>query len=251
HELRTPLNAIIGYSELIREDATDENNEQLAADADAVVRSARHLLELINDILDLSKIESGRLKLSLEDFDVAAMLRDVVTVAQPLVERQGNVLRLTIDREPVSMYSDQTKIRQCIFNLVSNAAKFTENGTIDLSLRHEDLGALSCLVFEVQDSGIGMSPAELAKLFDAFSQIDSELGRRHTGSGLGLTITRRLARKLGGDIQVHSEVGAGTAFMIRLPVRYQRASESTTWGRSLAAAIEKSSSSLRIGDLQR
>ena len=118
-------------------------------------------------------------------------------------------------------------------------------------LRHEDLGALSCLVFEVQDSGIGMSPAELAKLFDAFSQIDSELGRRHTGSGLGLTITRRLARKLGGDIQVHSEVGAGTAFMIRLPVRYQRASESTTWGRSLAAAIEKSSSSLRIGDLQR
>ncbi|MEZ4379916.1 MAG: ATP-binding protein [Nannocystaceae bacterium] len=251
HELRTPLNAIIGYSELIREDATDENHEQLAADADAVVRSARHLLELINDILDLSKIESGRLELSLEDFDVAAMLRDVVTVAQPLVERQGNALRLSIDREPVSMYSDQTKIRQCIFNLVSNAAKFTENGAIDLSLRREDLGALSCLVFEVRDSGIGMAPEQLAKLFDAFSQIDSELGRRHVGSGLGLTITRRLARKLGGDIQVHSEVGAGTSFMIRLPIRYQRASDSTTWGRSLAAAIEKSSSSLRIGDIQR
>ena len=246
HELRTPLNAIIGYSELLHEDATEGGHEGMAADAQAVTSSAKHLLALINDILDLSRIESGRMRLKIEEFDVAAMLRDVVTAAEPLAERQGNALRLSIDREPVLMISDETKIRQCILNLVSNAAKFTERGTIDIRLSREKLGVLPCLVFEVSDTGIGLEQEALTDLFRAFSQVDSELARKHTGTGLGLTITRRLARKLGGEILVASEVGVGTTFTIRLPQHYQSAGDSMTWGQSVASAIERSSASLQI-----
>ncbi len=246
HELRTPLNAIIGYSELLYEDASDGGHESMAADALAVSNSAKHLLALINDILDLSRIESGRMRLKIEEFDVGEMLRDVLTAAQPLADRQGNTLRMHMDREPVMMTSDQTKIRQCILNLVSNAAKFTEQGTIDVRMRHEKLGVLPCLTFEVADSGIGLEQEALTDLFRAFSQVDSELARKHTGTGLGLTITRRLARKLGGEIQVASEVGVGTTFTIRVPQHYQSAGDSMTWGQSVASAIERSSASLQI-----
>ncbi|MEZ4449238.1 MAG: ATP-binding protein [Nannocystaceae bacterium] len=246
HELRTPLNAVIGYGEMIGEAAEERGDDELARDADAIVRSAKHLLELINDILDLSKIEAGRMELQISEFDAAELIRDVVTVALPLVERQGNTLSVMIDREPSPMKSDRTKIRQCLLNLLSNAAKFTRQGTIELRLRHTELGTLPVLAFVVGDTGIGMPPEALDKLFKPFSQIDNEEQQRHTGTGLGLAITRRLCRKLGGDINVASRLGVGTTFTIRLPERYHRGAESTSWGQSMLSSTEESSDRLEI-----
>ncbi|MCA9634866.1 MAG: HAMP domain-containing protein, partial [Myxococcales bacterium] len=246
HELRTPLNAIIGYSELLMEVAEEEGLDQIGSDADAISRSARHLLELINDVLDLSKIEAGRMEVVIEEFDAAEMLRDIVTVALPLVERQQNQLEVAIEVEPAKMRSDRTKVRQCVLNLVSNAAKFTEHGRISITLRAEELGALPVLVFEVADTGIGIPAESLDKLFKTFVQVDSPLARKQTGTGLGLAITRRLCRKLGGDIKVRSVVGEGTAFTIRLPQRYHRSTSSTTWGQSESNALaDESGASLR------
>ena len=274
HELRTPLNAIIGYSELLMEVAEEEGLDQIGSDADAISRSARHLLELINDVLDLSKIEAGRMEVVIEEFDgairadfhiVVELVRhaqpeaDFVAagdgaecrplaheVALPLVERQQNQLEVAIEVEPAKMRSDRTKVRQCVLNLVSNAAKFTEHGRISITLRAEELGALPVLVFEVADTGIGIPAESLDKLFKTFVQVDSPLARKQTGTGLGLAITRRLCRKLGGDIKVRSVVGEGTAFTIRLPQRYHRSTSSTTWGQSESNALaDESGASLR------
>ncbi|HRI11182.1 MAG TPA: ATP-binding protein, partial [Nannocystaceae bacterium] len=232
HELRTPLNAVIGYGELIQEIAEEEANEEVARDADAIVRSARHLLELINDVLDLSKIEAGRMEVHIEDFDAAEMIRDVTSVAQPLVERQRNQLVTLLDRDAIPMRSDRTKLRQCLLNLLSNAAKFTEDGTIEVRVRHESLGALPVIVIAVSDTGVGLDEEEQKRLFGAFSQVDNELTRRHGGTGLGLAITRRLCRKLGGDISVESARGVGTTFTMRLPLRFTRSLDSTAVGYS-------------------
>jgi signal transduction histidine kinase len=240
HELRTPLNAVIGYGEMIAEVAEEESNEEVAHDADAIVRSAKHLLELINDVLDLSKIEAGRMELQISDFDAAELVRDVVTVAQPLIESQGNTLNVLLDREAAPMRSDRTKIRQCLLNLLSNAAKFTRGGTIEIRLRHTEIGALPVIAFVVGDTGIGMPAEALTKLFRPFSQIESEEQSKHTGTGLGLAITRRLCHKLGGDINVASRVGVGTTFTIRLPRHFQGGTESTSWGRSMLTSAESS-----------
>jgi signal transduction histidine kinase len=245
HELRTPLNAVIGYGELIQEVALEGDGGaalvEIAADADAIVRSARHLLELINDVLDLSKIEAGRMDLHIEEFDAIELVKDVAAVVQPLVERQANRLILDLDGVRALIQSDRTKLRQCLLNLLSNAAKFTERGAITMTVRHDAVGALPLIIFTVSDTGIGISEEQQRRLFHAFTQVDNELTRRHSGTGLGLVITQRICRKLGGEITVSSAEGRGTAFTIRLPLRFARSADSMTWGLSSSSSSSWSS----------
>jgi len=213
HELRTPLNAIIGYSEMLEEETTELGHPELTPDLRRIRTAGKHLLALINDILDLSKIEAGKTELYLETFDVAGMVEDVVTTVRPLVEKNANVLVVSAGA-PGSMHADLTKVRQMLLNLLSNACKFTEHGTIRLEVER-DAGDIS---FRVRDSGIGMTDVQLSRLFEAFAQAESSTSKRYGGTGLGLAISRRFARLMGGDITVASEPGQGSTFTIRLPV---------------------------------
>ena len=216
HELRTPLSAIIGYSEMLKEEVGDGGGDPDALEADLgkIESNARHLLGLINDVLDLSKIESGKMEVYAEDFEVEPMIRDVAVTIDSLIQKKNNTLVLQIGDGLGSMHSDTTKIRQTLLNLLSNAAKFTENGTITLSAERE----ADQIVFRVQDSGIGMTEEQLAKLFQRFSQADASTTRRFGGTGLGLSITKAFMSMLGGSIGVTSEAGQGSCFTVRLPV---------------------------------
>ncbi|HLB54895.1 MAG TPA: response regulator, partial [Gemmatimonadales bacterium] len=217
HELRTPLNAIIGYSEMLEEEVADLGHGELAPDLQKIRSAGKHLLALINDILDLSKIEAGKTELYLEDFDVAEMVRDVATTIRPLVEKNGN--RLVVRAEAVgSMRGDLTKVRQMLLNLLSNACKFTEQGTITLEAgRTPGPAGVDQLHFRVADSGIGMTPAQMTQIFEAFAQAEASTSRRYGGTGLGLAITKRFATLMGGDVSVESEPGKGSSFRIRIP----------------------------------
>ncbi len=217
HELRTPLNAIIGYSEMLMEDAEDEGLDAYYADLDKIHSSGRHLLALINDVLDLSKIEAGKMELYLESFDVSRMLDEVVTTVGPLVYKNENRLEVNIAADLGSLHSDLTKVRQSLFNLLSNAAKFTEGGTITLEAVRGRVEGSDWLTFRVRDTGIGMTSEQMDRLFQAFSQADASTGRRYGGTGLGLAITKRFCQMMGGDISVESEPGVGSVFTIRLP----------------------------------
>jgi CheY-like chemotaxis protein len=217
HELRTPLNAIILYTELLRDDATDRGLEVFLPDLKKIHGAAKHLLALINDVLDLSKIESGKMDLMLESFEVPAMIRDVVTTIQPLAQKNGNRLVVQCPEGVGSMYADLTKVRQSLFNLLSNACKFTEGGTIRLEVARQERDG-GWLTFRVADTGIGMTPDHLGKLFKPFSQVDTSATRRFGGTGLGLAITRHFCEAMGGDITVESKPGVGSTFTIRLPV---------------------------------
>ncbi len=227
HELRTPLNAIIGYSEMLQEDAADLGAEQLTDDLGKINAAGKHLLELINAVLDLSKIEAGKMELYLESFDVAELVRDITAVIQPLAGKNGNRLDLDCPGAIGSMHADLTKVRQALFNLLSNACKFTEGGTVSLTVAREPADGQEWMVFGVQDTGIGMTPEQLAKLFEAFTQADAATTRRFGGTGLGLALSRRLCRMMGGDITVESESGRGSTFTIRLPARVAEAVEET------------------------
>jgi CheY-like chemotaxis protein len=220
HELRTPLNAIIGYSEILQEEAEDLGHEDYLPDLKKINAAGRHLLALINDILDLSKIEAGKMDLYLEDFSVAEMIQDVVTTVDPLIAKNGNTLELHMPQDIGSMRADLTKVRQSVFNLLSNASKFTENGTISLDVLPEDGDAI---IFRVSDTGIGMSAEQQARLFEEFSQADSSVTKRYGGTGLGLALTRRLCRLMHGDVSVESEHGTGSTFTIRLPRNVEQA----------------------------
>jgi PAS domain S-box-containing protein len=215
HELRTPLNAIIGYSEMLLEDASEMGSPAFAEDVRRIQSAGRHLLRLISDILDLSKIESGKMDLYLETFDVAALVNEVVTTVRPLVERNRNRLELRVDPEIGSIYADQTKVRQSLFNLLANAAKFTEDGTVEVEAAR--FGATGEIVFRVVDTGIGMTPEQLDRLFQPFEQADAGTSRKYGGTGLGLALTRRLVRMMGGDVTVESAPGRGSTFLVRLP----------------------------------
>ncbi len=217
HELRTPLNAIIGYSEMLQEDAADLDQPQFVADLQRITAAGKHLLELINAVLDLSKIEAGKMDLYVETFDVPGMVRDVVSVIRPLAEKNGNRLEVTCNDSVGRMQADLTKVRQTLFNLLSNASKFTERGTVSLTVTREPEPAGDWLSFEVRDSGIGMTPEQLAKLFQEFSQADASTTRKYGGTGLGLALSRRLCRMMGGDVTVASEPGTGSTFTVRLP----------------------------------
>jgi PAS domain S-box-containing protein len=216
HELRTPLNAIILYTELLRDEATDRGLEEFLPDLKKIHGAAKHLLALINDVLDLSKIESGKLELVLETFDVPAMIRDVVTTIDPLAQKNSNRLMVHCPDDAGTMCADLTKVRQSLFNLLSNACKFTEDGTVRLEVACEDRDG-RWLTFRVTDTGIGMTPEHLAKLFRPFSQVDPSATRRFGGTGLGLAITRHFCEAMGGNIEVESQPGAGSTFTIRLP----------------------------------
>ncbi len=219
HELRTPLSAVIGYSEMLAEEIEDVGQTHLLADVTKIESSARHLLGLINDVLDLSKIEAGRMTVEAVDFDVASMVADVASTAEPLAAKKRNRLVIDLPADLGAMHTDETKLRQCLLNLVGNAAKFTEDGTVTLRAARVRDGADDWLCFTVEDTGIGMTPEQLARLFGRFVQADESTTRQFGGTGLGLSITRAFCRKLGGDVTVDSRPGAGSTFTISLPAR--------------------------------
>lgn len=228
HELRTPLNAIIGYSEMLQEEAEDLEQEDFIPDLQKIYGAGKHLLGLINDILDLSKIEAGRMELYVEIFDISTMIEDVVTTIQPLVEKNGNTLKIESDKNIGSLQADLTKVRQSLFNLLSNASKFTQKGTITLTVKRvaksEDLlpaqtatSSQDWIVFRVSDTGIGMTSEQISKVFQAFIQADASTTRQYGGTGLGLAITKKLCQIMGGDVTVTSVVGEGSTFTIQIP----------------------------------
>jgi len=243
HELRTPLNAIIGYSEMLQEEAEEVGEEAFIPDLQKVNAAGKHLLGLINDILDLSKIEAGRMDLDLTTFDVGQMVREVEAIVQPLVEKNGNTLVVSCPDDLGTMHADVTKVRQTLFNLLSNAAKFTERGRIALRVAREaptpqppppaaGEGELAsrlpspsqgggtgggAFTFAVTDTGIGMTDEQLSRLFEAFSQAEASTRSKYGGTGLGLAISRHFCRMMGGDLTVESTCGQGSTFMVRLP----------------------------------
>ena len=218
HELRTPLNAIIGYAELLGEELTDlAGGEELATQADKIVQAARHLHALVNDLLDLQKIEAGKLVLSFSEVDVVAVVEEVTGALGPALEAGGNALRVAIDPDAGWLRTDELRLRQVLYNLLSNATKFTRDGAIVLRARPATRNGRLGQVFEVEDTGPGMAPEQVARLFAPYVQVDEVLARRHGGTGLGLALTRRLCQLLGGEITVESEVGRGSCFRVFLP----------------------------------
>ena len=237
HELRTPMNAIIGYSEMLAEDAEDAGQDELVPDLEKIRAAGKHLLALINDVLDLSKIEAGKMDVYLEDFDVVSMLDDVVSTAGSLMHKNGNRLETRFGGDLGVIHADLTKLRQSLFNLISNAAKFTTDGTITLTARRERAPqGLEQVVFSVADTGIGIAADKLERLFEEFTQADDSTTREYGGTGLGLTITKRFCEMMGGAIDVESTPGQGTTFTIRLPTNVAAAGQAGLDGAAPAAA---------------
>jgi signal transduction histidine kinase len=218
HELRTPLNAIIGYSEMLTEEVEERNQNDLVPDLQKIRASGKHLLALINDILDLSKIEAGKIALVPENFDITALIEEAASMVQPLIDKNANVLTINRADDLGSMYADITKVRQILYNLLSNACKFTELGTITLDAAREREEGSERFSLSVLDTGIGMTGEQMSKLFQPFSQADIQTARKYGGTGLGLAITRQFCEMMGGDIKVNSEFGRGTTFTVRLPL---------------------------------
>jgi signal transduction histidine kinase/ActR/RegA family two-component response regulator len=219
HELRTPLNAIIGYSEMLTEDAADRGDEQSVKDLGRIQNAGRHLLALINDVLDMSKIEAGRLVLSPETIDVASLVREATETIASAAQKNGNAHQVGPLEQVGTMFADPLRVRQVLLNLLSNAHKFTKDGRVTLDVRREESGGRSWVVFEVTDTGIGLSGEQCARLFREFTQADASTTRKYGGTGLGLAITRRLCQLMGGDIDVRSVLGEGSGFTVRLPAQ--------------------------------
>jgi signal transduction histidine kinase/CheY-like chemotaxis protein len=217
HELRTPLNAIIGYSEMLEEEAEERGLSDLAPDLSKIQAAGKHLLALINDVLDLSKIEAGKMELFLEVFDVRALVQDVESTIRPLVEKNQNVLEVNCPLDIGTIHADLTRVRQVLFNLVSNATKFTQHGRVGLEVFPLRIAGQDWVEFAVADTGIGLTPEQQRRLFQSFSQADPSTSRKYGGTGLGLVISRRFAQMMGGDIQLRSEFGRGSVFTVRLP----------------------------------
>jgi len=228
HELRTPLNAVIGYSEMLQEEADDTFKPDLLR----IGAAGKHLLTIINDILDLSKIEAGKMELSPEVFELSAAVRETLDTARPLVGRKGNRLVHEGTENLGTVRTDQVKLRQALLNLLSNASKFTEGGTIALRAERESVDGRDLITFEVQDTGIGMEPHQLEKLFQPFVQADASMTRQYGGTGLGLAITRHYCRMMGGDVTVESEPGKGSTFTIRIPAIFSGAPLAVSAGRA-------------------
>jgi signal transduction histidine kinase len=218
HELRTPLNAIILYSELLQEVAADEGQDRFITDLQRIQSAGKHLLELINGILDLSKIEAGKMTLSLETFDVRSMIDELFDTVEPLVQKNDNTFNLICADSIGTMTADLTKTRQILLNLLGNAAKFTRAGTIVLDVQPEVVSGNPFIVFTVTDTGVGMTREQTAKVFDPFTQADVTTTRKYGGTGLGLALVSRFCRLMGGDVSVVSEPNVGSRFTVRLPV---------------------------------
>lgn len=237
HELRTPLNAIIGYSEMLQEEASDSGNEASVPDLEKIRTAGKHLLSLIDDILDISKIEAGRMELYLETFDIPSLIQSAVATALPLIEKNGNILEIYCPDNLDTMHADMTKVRQVLLNLLSNAAKFTQNGKIAIGVEkikneelriknQEESGQIlisnsEFLSFRVADTGIGMSPEQLQRVFLPFTQADASTTRKYGGTGLGLAISQRFCQMMGGTIEANSKLGVGSAFTVILPSQIQ------------------------------
>lgn len=217
HELRTPLNAIIGYTELLRDVATDEGHDDYLGDLGKILSSAKHLLGLIGDILDLSKIRAGKMQLVAEKFPVADVVRDVQATGSPLAEKNQNKLVVECAANVGVMNGDLMRVRQCLLNLVSNACKFTDKGQVTLRIERLHHEGHDWLQFAVSDSGIGMTPEQLQRIWDDFGQADASTTRKYGGTGLGLPITRNLCRMMGGEVYATSEYGKGSTFTMQLP----------------------------------
>ncbi len=217
HELRTPLNAIIGYSELLQVLAKRKGDDTFHADLGKINGAGKHLLTLINDILDLSKIEAGKMQLLYEPLELAGLIQETVETVEPLVAKNANTLTVDVADDLGTIETDVTRLRQCLLNLLSNACKFTREGTVSLSAFRQTDASGEWLVFRVGDTGIGMTPEQLGKLFEAFNQGDASTTRKFGGTGLGLTITRRIAVMMGGTITVESTAGKGSTFTLRIP----------------------------------
>jgi len=218
HELRTPLNAIIGYSELLREETEDEGHRQYHDDLEKIHGSGIYLLDLISGVLDLTRIEAGKLEVNRSRFNVNDTLREVSMISRPLMEKNGNELSMADHDELGEMYSDDSKVHQILLNLISNAAKFTERGLIQLDVSRASQDDGDWLTFRVTDNGIGMSSEQLEHIFEAFTQADNSTSRKYGGTGLGLTISREFCQLLGGSISVESSLGQGSVFTVKLPV---------------------------------
>jgi signal transduction histidine kinase len=228
HELRTPLNGILGLSQLLKEDAHDFGYTDFIPELEAIHQSGKQLLAVINDILDISKIEAGQMNLYLETFNVPTLIDEVMTTTQPMVEKNGNTLVVDCANDLGTMHADLTKVRQVLLNLLSNAAKFTEQGTITLEVSREEKSKVtqlneqlnsSFIVFRVTDTGIGMTQEQLKQIFKAFTQADASTTRKYGGTGLGLTISRHFCQIMGGKITAFSQLGQGSTFTVRLPAQ--------------------------------
>jgi signal transduction histidine kinase len=218
HELRTPLNAIIGYAELLAEECEDLGAEEFLPDLGKIQSAGQHLLTLISGILDLAKVEAGRMDVFVETVDIAAMVREVDQIVRPLVEKNRNTFVADCPADVGTFDTDLVKVKQVLFNLLSNAAKFTEDGAITLAItRRIDPVAPGTVEFAVTDTGIGMTEEQQAKLFEAFSQADVSTTRKYGGTGLGLALSRSFCQMMGGDITVISELGVGSTFTATLP----------------------------------
>ena len=221
HELRTPMNAIIGYSEMLMEDAQDSGATESLADLTKIHAAGKHLLSLINDILDLSKIEAGKMEFFLETFDVANMVHDVAATVQPLVDKNANRLVVHCPPDVGAIHADVTRTRQVLFNLLSNACKFTKSATVTLEVSLVNWQGKDCLMLRVIDEGIGMSEEQLGKLFQDFVQADASTTRKYGGTGLGLSICRKICRMMGGDVVASSVEGKGSTFTVYVPAKVE------------------------------
>ena len=217
HELRTPLNAILGYSEMLAEDALAGGQTAMIPDLEKIRTAGKHLLGLINGVLDLSKIEAGKMKLYLETFDVARVVDEAVGTARPLIQNNGNRLEVRCPDDIGQLREDMTKVRQVLLNLLSNAAKFTEKGVVTLDIWREDRVDGNWVFFRVSDTGIGMTPEQMSRLFQPFTQADAATSRKYGGTGLGLALCQKFCAMMGGEISAESRIGEGSAFTVRLP----------------------------------
>ncbi|HZH30542.1 MAG TPA: response regulator [Pyrinomonadaceae bacterium] len=227
HELRTPLNAIIGYSEMLQEEASDTGQEDFVPDLQKIHTAGRHLLALINDILDLSKIEAGKIELYLETFDLPALVGELASTIKPLAAKNDNTLVVQTDPNLGTMHADLTKVRQSLLNMLSNACKFTKAGTVTLEVTRREADGREWINFSVRDSGIGITKEQMNKLFQPFSQADASTTREFGGTGLGLVITKKFCEMMGGTLGVSSVRGEGSTFLITLPADVRSVSPET------------------------
>jgi signal transduction histidine kinase len=225
HELRTPLNAIIGYSQMLREDCIGADQPEVLSDLEKIERSGYNLLGIINDVLDLSKIEAGRVDVQLQNVDVAAVLKDVYNAVEPLARQQGNRVSLDCPEEARMAYADLSKFHQSLLNLVNNACKFTQDGQVSVTVRRERSGEDHWTEVRVSDTGIGILAEDMGKLFLPFSQVDNSATRKYGGTGLGLAISKKFCQMMGGDITVESASGQGSCFSLRVPAASEPANE--------------------------
>jgi CheY-like chemotaxis protein len=243
HELRTPLNAIIGYSEILQEDAADTGQPQFVPDLKKIEGAGRHLLGLINDILDLSKVEAGKMDVFIEEIDLASLLSEVNAIIAPLAAKNGNALAIHLSEAIGSIRSDRTKLKQCLLNVLSNASKFTQDGSLAVTVERFER---SMIRMTISDTGIGMNEEQLGRLFQAFSQADASTTKQFGGTGLGLAITRHFCRLLGGDISATSMPGKGSTFTIVIRDQTVPQVSEPARGEELATALPAKGRSITV-----